>query len=160
MSFNWSNFGRNLQFLVPLLLDRWVKRFVIVWNPSNYKINNFLSFDLVYNKGVSWGLLHSDSSYMNWFVILVSAALIFAILYYIGQEIKKDPSKSIIGENFILAGAVSNLIDRFVYPGVVDFIKIDLGFYVWPTFNLADMFIVVGVLIIFFRSFCNSYCAK
>ena len=58
--------------------------------------------------------------------------------------------KNILGEIFVLSGAISNIIDRFYYHGVIDFISLHWKKYYWPIFNLADLFIVLGVFLMLF----------
>ncbi len=61
-------------------------------------------------------------------------------------------NKQIIGETLVLIGAISNLADRFFYKGVIDFISISAYGWSWPAFNMADVYIVIGIfLIVFFR---------
>jgi signal peptidase II len=55
--------------------------------------------------------------------------------------------KKVIGETLILAGAISNIADRLWYGGVIDFIILSFHGYAWPTFNVADIAIVAGVVL-------------
>jgi len=109
----------------------------------HYVINQFLSIDLVFNRGISWGLLHSDS-------LTVFACVNSAILFVIGALIvhsivRMMQNHSIVAEIMVFAGAISNYVDRCCYEGVVDFISLSYGDWYFPIFNVADIFIVSGV---------------
>ena len=88
----------------------------------------------IMNEGVIFGTFQGN----NTAFIIITIAVILAVIYFY----KKEPRLQ-FGLNLILAGAIGNLIDRFVYGGVIDFIYLK-GF---STFNFADVFIVFGVII-------------
>ena len=99
-----------------------------------FRKNSFVS-----NTGTFFGLLKN----MNFvFIILSIVVIVFVIYYY-----KEDKLRS--GFDFVLAGAFGNLIDRLFRGFVVDFI--DLKF--WPVFNLADVFITLGVILLIYKTF-------
>ena len=79
-----------------------------------------------------------------WIIVIVSVIMIFVILYLAVKEL--DISKKIaqLGVALILSGGIGNLIDRIWYGFVIDFIAI----WKYPAFNLADVYIVIGVLLI------------
>lgn len=137
-----------LFFIVPFLLDRITKHLALNGFFKEYKIDNFLAFELSYNRGISWGALHSDNKYI--FIILSSFILIIIcfLIWHIIHRIRKG--KIIYGELLIISGAISNFIDRIIYGGVIDFILIYYKNYSWPVFNIADTCIVLGVIIMFF----------
>lgn len=117
-----------LLFSVLVIVDQTSKLFSLYYLP--YKIN----------QGGSWGLdLGSRYIYM---AILLVVTIFFLYLF---KTLKDSVSRhSVI---LILSGSASNLVDRFFRGGVVDFISIKI----WPTFNLADVFITVGVIVIGYR---------
>ncbi|KKP36142.1 MAG: Lipoprotein signal peptidase [candidate division TM6 bacterium GW2011_GWF2_32_72] len=139
-------------FLVTIFADRITKLWSI--NMGYYKVNSIFSFDLVMNRGVSWGMFHySDTTafvLVSLFVLLVTLGVGF--LAYT----KWRDGESILGESLIIAGSFSNLLDRIIYGGVVDFIVINIGNWNWPAFNIADTAIVVGVATILLLSFKSS----
>lgn len=118
--------------LVLVVLDQLAKFYFFGKNIYFFK---YLSFNFVANTGVSFGLF---SGY-NLLFVLFSLVVIGFILY-----IYKKERRFSLALNFILAGAVGNLVDRLFRGYVVDFV--DLGF--WPVFNLADVFIIIGGLIL------------
>ena len=61
--------------------------------------------------------------------------------------------RSIVGEVMVVAGAVSNLIDRVLHHAVVDFIELSYKGWSWPVFNIADCCIVIGVFLLIFKAY-------
>ena len=136
-----------------ITLDQVVKYQVMNHLP-HYSINQFLSIDLVFNRGISWGLLHSESATVFAFV---NSAILFVIgSLAVHAIIRMRQKHSIIGEVMVFAGAVSNYIDRYCYEGVVDFISVSYQNYYFPVFNVADMFIVSGVALMLFLEWRKS----
>jgi len=119
-------------FIITLILIDVISK---VFLKDSYAIAaNTIGLKGIINQGVVFGTFQGN----NIAFIIISIVIIAAVLYFY----KKEP-KLHFGLNLILAGAIANLIDRFVYGGVVDFIYLR-GF---STFNFADVFIVLGVII-------------
>ena len=124
-------------------IDRMIKYIIVHYLPS-LTICRFLSIDLIFNRGISFGLFDSENYYIHSCLILViSIVLGWLVFHTIARFLEH---KTIIGEVLIFAGAVSNLLDRFIYPGVVDFIMISYKSWYFPVFNGADILIFVGVV--------------
>ena len=96
------------------------------------------------NKGISFGFLLPN--YV--FYPLVVAIFVVAFMYLLGKINFKEFSLNKIGIALILGGAIANLIDRYNHGCVIDFIN--LGFF--PVFNLADIFITAGAIMIIIKS--------
>jgi signal peptidase II len=108
-------------------------------------VTSFLDLELTFNRGVSWGFLQFQST---WLYVLVSLTVLFVLMMLACYALAGWMNRRwIVGEMLLLAGGLSNWADRFMRPGVVDFIKLHWGAYAWPTFNVADVCIVVGLLI-------------
>lgn len=116
--------------------------------------NDYLAFDLTYNRGVTWGIGDSWGGVSIIILHALTCLIIALLLNYTVYRYKKG--LSIYPEILILAGALSNLLDRFVYGAVVDFISLSYGSYSWPIFNIADIAIVMGVFLIFCRIFIDG----
>jgi len=102
-----------------------------------------LSYEMTLNRGISWGMLHSHH---NGVFILISLIIAVAtILIAINAYICSKKGETVFGQVCIIAGSLSNLIDRMYYHGVIDFIVIAFRDYAWPVFNIADMAIVIGI---------------
>lgn len=100
----------------------------------------------VENPGAAWGLFHdmSDGTRNVFFVAIVSlAAVAFILVYY--RRLRQEQRYSQVALALLLSGAVGNFVDRLARQYVVDFIDWYAGSWHWPTFNVADSLIVVGV---------------
>lgn len=130
-------------------IDRVTKELALSKATERYELNQFLAFDLVINRGVTGGMFHAESD--TWFLLLTALimCIIFILSFYAWRRFLDG--KSIVGELLVLSGAVSNVIDRFIYNGVIDFIHISFAGYSFPIFNIADVLIVIGVAIMFFE---------
>jgi len=115
------------------------------------QINQFLSFELTFNRGISWGFFHSASSCLFTTVSLIIAAVTIGVAALAVQRLKAGDC--ILGETLIVAGSISNIIDRVLYGGVVDFISLSYGDWMWPLFNIADVAIVCGVVIMIWEQY-------
>ncbi len=102
-----------------------------------------ISFDLVVNRGVSWGLFATQDALGFILVGLLIGGITALLTYY--MYTRWQAGFSVVGEMFIVAGSVGNLIDRLFYHGVIDFIRLSWGQFTWPIFNIADCCIVLGV---------------
>ncbi|MDZ4151728.1 signal peptidase II [Methylicorpusculum sp.] len=108
-----------------------------------------ISFDVVFNRGVSWGLFASDGMLGFVLVAILIGAITGILAYY--TYTRWHAGMSVWAELLILAGSVSNLIDRVLYHGVIDFIRLSWGSFAWPIFNIADCCIVLGVFFVFIK---------
>ena len=133
------------------IIDRISKCAALTWCINiPYIITSFLSCELHFNRGISWGLLHSDSACM-FVAVSVMIALITALLcWHVYYQYMRG--YSIIGQLCIIVGSLSNLIDRVVYHGVIDFVLFSYNGWSWPVFNAADAAIVLGVAIMVFQN--------
>ena len=130
-----------------LLLDRLTK----IWALNSLKEQNSITlikdiFKLEYleNRGAAFGILQNKLLLLA----LVTLLVISGMIYYI---IKYKPKSKFIRVSFalIISGALGNLYDRVFYKYVVDFILLHYkDVYYFPTFNIADMFVVVGTLVL------------
>ena len=106
-------------------------------------INKFLNITYVHNTGVAWSMF----SHNTILVLAISLFVIIGILLYI-----KNNNPQTLFEKFayslILGGALGNFINRVVWGYVIDFIDVKIFNYDYPIFNLADVFIVIGVFML------------
>lgn len=116
-----------------------------------YQLANWLEFEVIFNRGISWSMLHSQDSKQFIAVSILIAAIIIAIAVHVAMRLRSG--HGIMGETLVLAGAISNLIDRVEHKGVVDFIVLTTIGWQWPVFNIADVCIVFGVGIMFFQNY-------
>ena len=138
----------NLYFLLIILLiflsDRYTKNTIInKFNESTYYVNDFLNFDLMWNTGIGFGLLKFDSSIIY---DLISTLIAGVIIFLILLGLKSEKFDKIIF-SLIVGGAIGNFYDRLIYKAVPDFIDFHLESFHWFTFNVADIFITIGVIL-------------
>lgn len=125
------------------ILDRLTKYLALTYAQTPQVINEYLSFELTFNRGVSWGMFH-DASHIVFIVVSSIIALMTIFLCWHAYDRYKKGGL-IVGHICVIAGSIANLIDRALYGGVIDFIILSYKHYSWPVFNIADMAIVCGV---------------
>jgi len=119
------------------------------FSANTYFINNFINFDLIWNTGIGFGLLSSESNIIyNSITILIGIVII--ILFSICIE-SENFEKLIF--SVIIGGALGNFYDRLLYNAVPDFIDMHYNSYHWFTFNVADIFITLGIIFFLMRGF-------
>ena len=112
-------------------------------NESIQIIKKVLNITHVRNTGVAWSLLNDQTP----LVLIISIIVIISIIIYIRKNYPKSLGEK-ISYSMILGGAIGNFINRMIYGYVTDFIDISLFGYNYPVFNLADTFIVIGVILL------------
>ena len=145
---------QNVFFLILIIIlfsiDRISKIKVISgFNEHSYFINNFLNIDLIWNIGVGFGLFSTDNSliynFLSFFIFIVITSLFYIFI--------KSSNLDKLIYAIIIGGALGNFYDRLVFKGVPDFIDLHYNNFHWFTFNAADIFITIGVIIFIIRSF-------
>jgi len=152
----WIFFG--LILVLVLLGDQLTKTIIsntIEENGSIAIIDNFFYFTYVLNKGVAWSWFEWYSSY-SW---LFSFVTIFAVgaVYMFFLKTRGHEQLTRFGLVLIVSGAVGNFIDRLIYGHVRDFMDFQFGSYVFPTFNVADMAIIIGIGLIILEMLMEEY---
>ena len=107
-------------------------------------VNDYLNFDLVWNTGIGFGLVSLDA---NIYYHIISF-LIFLVIVFLSYLISKAVFVEQVMYSLILGGALGNFYDRLFYFAVPDFIDIHINNFHWFTFNIADIFITVGVILL------------
>ena len=131
--------------LTIFFLDRWSKYFVLelLENKGYLLINNYLNLNLVFNRGIGFGLLSLNA---GMFYNILSTLIFFIILVLFYFLLFKSKINEKIFFSFIIGGAIGNLYDRIVYKAVPDFIDLHIKDFHWFTFNIADIFISLGII--------------
>jgi signal peptidase II len=127
------------------VLDRVSKDFIIKeqLNKKSIFINEYLNFDLVWNTGIGFGLFSQNA---NIYYHLISLLIFSVILFLIYLIVKAEFVEKILF-SLILGGALGNLYDRIIYFAVPDFIDLHVNNFHWFTFNIADIFITLGIIL-------------
>ena len=142
-----KNFFINLSFILLIFLfDRISKIYVIYLDNklfgSEIFSSNFLNIYLIWNKGIAFGLFSfNEKIFYNILTIII---LIIILIIFI-MTIKSDGLKK-YSLLMILGGALGNVFDRLYYKAVPDFLDFHIGNFHWFIFNVADIFITIGIL--------------
>ena len=108
-------------------------------------ISSFFNITYIQNKGVLFGIMNNSS--LSPFLVIT--ANIIAITILILWSLRPENNLWIrAGITLIISGAVGNLIDRLLYGGVVDFLDFHIHQYHWPSFNVADISITIGTILL------------
>ena len=143
-----KNFYINLFIIFSIfIIDRITKIYVISVNGKNsYEdlySSKFLNINLIWNEGIAFGLFSFNQNNLYNLLTLIISIIVIVILKMIinSYGIKK------YGLMMIFGGALGNLFDRIFYKAVPDFIDFHIGEFHWFVFNVADIFITIGVII-------------
>lgn len=132
-----------------IIMDQIVK-YIVATNlnllESIRVIKNFLYITYVQNDGAAFGILQNG----RWgFIVLGMFAIYFIIRYILA--IKEISKFDFVSYSFIIAGIIGNLIDRILFGYVIDYIDIYILGYNFPVFNIADMLIVIGFILVMYK---------
>ena len=141
--------------LVIFSLDRITKNLILNILEDKEKvdiyINSFLSFYLVWNKGIGFGLFSFEEStaynLITFLIVIINATIIYLVF------VEKGPKVYFL--IIILGGSLGNLFDRLYYSAVPDFIDLNYNGYHWFIFNVADIFITIGIICLIFAELLN-----
>lgn len=133
--------------LVGLVLDQGTK----LWLLHSFRLGErgavplvpTIDIVLVWNRGISYGLFQQDSDLGRWILIAATLAVILCLWVW---SVRCQSRFLALALALVIGGAVGNAIDRVIYGAVVDFIHFHIGTFSWYVFNLADVWIVAGVI--------------
>ena len=150
---NFINKKIIIYFLITLLiftLDRISKIYIIniaeTYGEVDIYLNQFINIILVWNTGIGFGLLSFEKEFIYNLITLIIVLINFVILYL---GVKSSNFKGLIFF-VILGGSLGNLFDRLYYSAVPDFIDLNYNDFHWFIFNVADVFITLGVVCLIF----------
>ena len=136
--------------LIIFFLDRYTKLLILnIFNENSYYLNDFLNLELFWIIGIGFGLLSTKSSlFYNLVTILIGIVILLLCYFFI---ISNKIDKLIF--SIIIGGALGNFFDRILYKAVPDFVDLHYNNFHWFTFNVADIFITIGILVFIIRGF-------
>jgi len=142
-----KNFVINLIFIFLIFsLDRISKIYIIYLNNKDYDSvifqSKYLNIDLMWNEGIAFGLFSFNRADLYNFLTIIILAVILIIFIMVIKNIGLKKYALIM----ILGGAIGNLYDRVFFRAVPDFIDFHIGEFHWFVFNIADIFITLGVI--------------
>jgi len=152
-----KNFYINIfSIFFIFFLDRISKLYVIYLHDKNIGgdlySSDYLNINLIWNEGIAFGLFaFVESKFYNFLTLFIS--LVISVLIY--MLIKSNGVKR-FALLIIIGGALGNLYDRIIYLAVPDFIDFHIGNFHWFTFNIADIFISVGVIFMILLEFIDN----
>jgi len=114
------------------------------------KLLPILNLTYVENRGIAFGMFHNGGDIKHYILLVSTIIAIATILYLFFRDKNGKASKAFIF-GMIIGGAAGNFYDRIVRGYVIDFFDLHLGNHHWPVFNVADSFITIGILLIFYR---------
>ena len=141
-----------LLVILIVIIDQISKKIIIgmIFNPYRViEVTSFFNLVPVYNTGISFGLFNTGSELGRWILVLVAIALIIVLFIWL---FRTKSVYVVICLVLVLGGALSNLVDRIIIGAVIDFLDFHLLGFHWPAFNLADSCIVVGALLLLYKS--------
>tara|TARA_Y100000768_G_C23899767_1_gene644451 strand:+ start:220 stop:711 length:492 start_codon:yes stop_codon:yes gene_type:complete len=141
-----KNFIINLLIVLGIfLIDRLSKIYIIFLHSkffgSEIYSSKFLNISLIWNDGIAFGLFSFDDKILYNILTIIILIIILVLIFMIinNQDVKKYSLLMILG------GALGNFFDRLFYKAVPDFLDFHIGSYHWFIFNIADIFITIGV---------------
>ena len=154
--FNKKFYLNLLIVLIIFFFDRITKKIIISLTQENFGqpifSSEYLNISLVWNQGIAFGLFSFSESYTYNILTILITLVVFIIFYMI---IKNDGFKkfSLI---MIMGGALGNLYDRIFFSAVPDFFDFHVGNFHWFIFNIADIFITIGVIFMILFEFIDN----
>ena len=143
--------------LVILLLDQALKALILhvvfdlpppigpqSWHPP-IAITGFFNLVMVWNPGISFGLLDGGGAWTRWALTGLAAAVVIGLTIWLRRV---DRGHLAVAIGLVIGGAVGNVIDRLRFGAVADFLDFHLFGYHWYAFNIADSAIVIGVAVL------------
>jgi len=131
-------------FLFVLFLDQLTKILIaknMLYGDSKSIIGDIVKFTYIRNPNSVFGLNFGGP-------IISTALTVVAFIFVMFLFVKSENRFSLVGLSFIIGGALGNLTDRVLYMEVVDFIQVGARGWYWPTFNVADSFVTIGLTLI------------
>ena len=148
LNFLKTNFNKNFFFIISIfILDRVTKIYVINFYDNNSGTDllnsKFLNIRLIWNEGIAFGLF----SFNEEFFYNILTFLIGSVIIIIFIMIKKSEGFKKYSLSMVLGGALGNFYDRIFFKAVPDFIDFHIGNFHWFIFNVSDIFITIGVIL-------------
>jgi signal peptidase II len=140
--------------LITLIADQWSK--IVVDSSMNLyqsiAVSPFFNLTYVRNTGAAFSFLSEAGGWQRWFFAIMAIIISIVLVVWI-YRLKKHETLLAIALALILGGAIGNLVDRLAYGYVIDFLDVYYQGWHWPAFNVADMAISLGVLLMLLESF-------
>ncbi|HHN66475.1 MAG TPA: signal peptidase II [Thermopetrobacter sp.] len=123
------------------------------WPLPRIRLAPFFDIVLAWNRGVSYGWFTQQSDAGRWLLTAVALAVSAALLWWLARQRRAVPAAAI---GMIIGGALANALDRVIHGAVADFFWFHVGAFSWYVFNIADVAIVAGVILLLYDSFTHD----
>lgn len=138
-------------FIIAVAADQ-ITKFVVDSKFSLFDtrqiVGDLLCLHYIRNAGAAFGVRYGNPSVMLIVTALVTIALIY---FFISGKLNPGTKAGNAAVVLVIAGAVGNLIDRVRLGEVIDFIDMGIGNYRWPTYNFADIYVTIGMIVLMFH---------
>ncbi|MFQ5649699.1 MAG: signal peptidase II [bacterium] len=124
-------------------ISKLLVRFYFEYGKQHKIIGEWVSLTFIENRGMAFGIQFGGQTFFTVFSLLATVVIFIYIVRAREERVMLRLSLTLI-----LGGAVGNLIDRFLYGGVVDFIDVRVGGIDWPIFNIADSAVTIGMVML------------
>lgn len=142
--FKYILFGTII--VIGVIIDQLTKHLLdnnLVFHEGVTVINKFFYLRIAYNTGVAWSKFQGN--FVILYLVPIVAVVVFGFLLHRGKL--QNMKLYIIGLSLMTAGTIGNYLDRVILKHVIDFLEFHFGSYIYPTFNFADMMLVIGVIL-------------
>ena len=156
-SFFRKNYKYFLFILFIFIVDRLSKNYVILLDQSSLEgdllfFSSFFNIQLVWNSGVAFGLFSFEEDFYYNLITLIIIVVVILVIYLAKNANKLDRYLY----SMIIGGASGNLLDRLLYRSVPDFIDLHYNNFHWFIFNVADIFITIGIISLIFSDILKN----
>lgn len=156
-SFFRKNYKYFLFILFIFIVDRLSKNYVILLDQSSLEsdilfFSSFFNIQLVWNSGVAFGLFSFEEDFYYNLITLIIIFVVILVIYLAKNANKLDRYLY----SMIIGGASGNLLDRLLYRSVPDFIDLHYNNFHWFIFNVADIFITIGIISLIFSDILKN----
>lgn len=139
--------------ILVMLLDQASKWWIVtsvMTSPREIPVTPFFNLVMVWNRGITFGLFGNGPAAARWVLVALSLVIVSGLTIWMFRA-----SRAWVGAALgaVIGGAIGNVIDRFHYGAVVDFLDFHIAGWHWPAFNIADSAIVVGVGLLLLDAF-------
>jgi len=124
-------------------LTKWWIVFSVMQPPRVIPVTPFFNLVMGWNRGVSFGLFNSDSPLNDWLLPLVALVIVAFLLVWL---VRSESLLMALALGSVIGGAIGNVIDRFHFGAVADFLDLHMAGYHFPAFNVADAGISIGAI--------------
>lgn len=139
---------------IALILDQANKLWLIfaydIAAKAPVSLTSFFDLVMVWNRGISYGLLQQDSDFGRWALIFFAFGISLGLALWL---FRLEGRLAAVSVGLIIGGAIGNAIDRIAYGAVADFYSLQIFGFNWYVFNLADCWVVAGVVGLLYDSF-------